>query len=352
LDNPLLARYAECIFWLARSVERAENLARILEVNETFSRDRSGSHNWLSIVQLNTDEKAFFAKHPQASAENVIHFYLTDADNRSSIVSALTNARENARTLRPLVSTEMWVQLNVTYNRAIAVDPDELMPGNLSQLLTEIKEACQTFTGITEGTFYRDQASYFYLLGRYIERADQTTRLLDNKYYILTKAAGSSAPIEVGQWHAVLRSASGYHAFRRIHSSDLTPARVAEFLLFNPAFPRSVHLCLREIQNALSELKSRYSLRGGNDVAEGLDQLRTILAARSIEEVIAGGLHEFIDFIQRYLIAITNRLSAAFFGHAPGADGEAEVYGDFPPDFPPGANSSQTQSSQTQSLNR
>ena len=109
MDNPLLARYAECIFWLARSVERAENLARIIEVNETFSRDRSGSHNWLSIVQLNTDEEEFFGKHRAASAENVIRFYLTDADNPTSIVSAVTNARENARTLRPLVSTEMWV---------------------------------------------------------------------------------------------------------------------------------------------------------------------------------------------------------------------------------------------------
>ena len=207
MDNPLLARYAECIFWLARSVERAENLARIIEVNETFSRDRSGSHNWLSIVQLNTDEEAFFAKHA-AVAENVIRFYLTDADNPTSIVSAVTNARENARTLRPLVSTEMWVQLNVTYNRVVAIDPRELAPGALSQLLTESKDACQTFTGITEGTFYRDQAWWFYVLGRYIERADQTTRLLDNKYYILTKGAGTDAPIEVGQWHAVLRSAS------------------------------------------------------------------------------------------------------------------------------------------------
>jgi uncharacterized alpha-E superfamily protein len=331
LDNPLLARYAECIFWLARSVERAENLARILEVNETFSRDRSGSHSWLSIVQLNTDEDAFFAKHRAASAENVIRFYLTAADNPTSIVSAVTNARENARTLRPLVSTEMWVQLNVTYNRVIAIDPGELAPGNLTHLLTEIKDACQMFQGITEGTFYRDQAWWFYRLGRYIERADQTTRLLDNKYYILTKGAGTDPPIEVGQWHAVLRSASGYHAFRRIHSSDLTPARVAAFLLFNPAFPRSVHLCLREVQNALTELKSRYALRGGNDVAEGLDQLRTILGARTIEEIIAGGLHEFIDFIQRYLIAITDRLSAAFFGHPPQAERGEEVYGDFPP---------------------
>ena len=129
----------------------------------------------------------------------------------------------------------------------------------------------------------------------------------------------------------MLRSASGYHAFRRIHSSDLTPARVAAFLLFNPAFPRSVHLCLREVQSALTELKSRYALRGGNDVAEGLDQLRAILGARSIEQVIAGGLHEFIDFIQRYLIAITIRLSTAFFGHEPEPEAAEQGYLGFPP---------------------
>ena len=116
----------------------------------------------------------------------MIRFYVTDAENPTSIVSAIGNARENARALRPLVSTEMWVALNVFHNRLRAIAPHELAPGNLNRLLTEIKEACQTFTGITEGTFYRDQAWYFYLLGRYIERADQTTRLLDTKYRLLT----------------------------------------------------------------------------------------------------------------------------------------------------------------------
>ena len=331
MPDVLLARYADCIFWLARYVERAENLARILDVNETFSRDSRGGQNWRSIVQLNSDEEHFFASHKAAAADNVVNFYVIDGDNPTSIVSTIRYARENARTLRPFISTEMWVQLNVFYNRLAELSAEDLAPGNLAALFTMIKEGCQTHTGITEGTFFRDQGWYFYQIGRYIERADQTTRLLDNKYYILTKGAGSDAPFEVGQWHAVLRSASGYHAFRRIHSSDLTPARVAAFLLFNPAFPRSVHLCLREVQSALTELKSRYALRGGNDVAEGLDQLRAILGARSIEQVIAGGLHEFIDFIQRYLIAITIRLSTAFFGHEPEAEGAEQGYLGFPP---------------------
>jgi len=317
LNNPLLARYAQCIFWLARYVERAENLARILEVNETHARDRGGAQNWLSIVQLNSDEAAFSAKHAKPSVDNVIRFYLTDAGNPTSIAASVANARENARTLRPLVSTEMWVQLNVFHNRLKSIEPNELAPGNLSPLLSEIKEACQTFTGITEGTFYRDQAWYFYRLGQYLERADQTTRLLDSKYHLLATGADSVTPDLVGQWHVLLRSASGYHAFRRIHQSDLTPARIAGFLLFNPTFPRSVYLCVREVDSALNELKLRYAVRGGNDVAEGLDALRTLLETRSIEQILDQGLHEFIDFLQRYLSEITNRLSTAFFGQSP-----------------------------------
>lgn len=310
----MLARYAECVFWLARFVERSENLARILEVNETYGRDRSGVQNWLSIIELNADEEAFSKKHTRATADSVIRFYVTDVENSTSIVSAIGNARENARALRPLVSTEMWVALNVFHNRLKAIAPDEMAPGNLSRLLTEIKEACQTFTGITEGTFYRDQAWYFYLLGRYIERADQTTRLLDTRYRLLTGDPASAE--EVGQWHALLRSASGYHAFRRVHSSDLTASRVVGFLLFNPSFPRSVSLCVQQIDRALTELKSQYRVRRGNEVAEGIDALRAILESRSTEQILGSGLHDFIDFLQGAFIELTNRLSAAFFGIA------------------------------------
>ena len=317
MPEVLLARYADCIFWLARYIERAENLARILDVNETFSRDSRGGQNWRSIVQLNSDEERFFAAHDTASVHSVVNFYVIDGDNPTSILSAIRSARENARTLRPLISTEMWVQLNVFYNRLPALGEADLVPGRLSALFATIKEACQTHTGITEGTFYRDQAWYFYRLGRYLERGDQTTRLLDSKYYVLMHDTDVANMVNTGQWLALLRAASGYHAFRLLHQSDLTPWRIAAFLLFNPSFPRSVFLCVREVDAAVTGLKSRYNLRGGNDVAEGLDQLRSILGTRSIEEVLSGGLHEFIDFIQRYLIAITDRLGAAFFGHPP-----------------------------------
>ena len=329
---------------MARFVERAENLARILEVHETYARDRSGARDWYTIVQLNADEEAFAAKHDTASARNVIRFYLTDRENPTSIFTSVKYARENARTLRPLVSTEMWVQLNTFYNRLTAIDERELAPGALSPLLNQIKEACQAFTGITEGTFYRDQASYFYRMGRYLERGDQTTRLLDSKYYVLMRDADVANMVNTGQWLALLRAASGYHAFRLLHQNDLTPWRIASFLLFNPSFPRSVFLCVREVDSALTGLKSRYNLRGGNDVAEGLDQLRSILGTRSIDEVLTSGLHEFIDFVQRYLMAVTERLGAAFFGHPPAEKAawqEAELW---PPVTPNAAGGLQIQS--------
>jgi len=318
LSDVLLARYADCIFWLARYVERAEDLARILDVNETFSRDSRGGQNWRPILQLNSDEKRFFATHPAATAQSVVRFYVIDGANPTSIVSAIRYARENARTLRPLISTEMWVQLNVFYNRLLGLGEADLMPGRLAALFGTIKEACQTHTGITEGTFFRDQGWYFYQLGRYIERADQTTRLLDIKYHLLLPSVSDvGSPTDVSQWHALLRSAAGYHAYRRLHAASTTPARVAGFLLLNQAFPRSVHHCVREVGRLLGELKSRYVLRHGNDAAEELDRLRAVLGTLDISTILSEGLHEFLDLLQQQLIAITRELSTAFFGYAP-----------------------------------
>ncbi len=318
MPDVLLARYADCIFWLARYIERAENLARILDVNETFSRDSHGGQNWRSIVQLNSDEERFFGNHHTASAHSVVHFYVIDGDNPNSLVSAIRYARENARTLRPLISTEMWVQLNVFYNRLAALSAADLAPGNLAALFAMIKEACQTHTGITEGTFFRDQGWYFYQIGRYIERADQTTRLLDMKYHLLLPSISDvGSPVDESQWNALLRSAAGYHAYRRLHAASTTPGRVAGFMLLNSAFPRSVHHCVREVGRLLGEVKSHHGLRGGNAAAEELDRLQVLLGTLDIAAILKSGLHEFLDSIQWQLIAITRDLSIAFFGYIP-----------------------------------
>lgn len=325
MSDLLLARHADYLFWLARYVERAENLARILDVNATFARDSTGSQEWLPIVQLHSDGERFHARYGETSQDTVLRFYVTDPENPTSIVSALRNAHENARTLRPFISTEMWVQLNVFYNRMRALGEASLSPGRLSRLFELIKEGCQTHTGITEGTFFRDQGWYFYQLGRYIERADQTTRLLDMKYHhLLPTPDAVGSPIDASQWNALLRSAAGYYAYRRMHSSVFTPARVAGFMLLNPSFPRSVAFCVRELGLLLTELKSRHALRRGDEAAEALDTLQALLGSLTIREILLKGLHEFLDQIQQQLMAVTERLTTAFFGRAP-AEASSQV---------------------------
>lgn len=309
-------------------MERAENLARILDVHETFSRDSQGGKNWRSIVQINTDERRFEQNYAEATAENVVWFYVLDTKNPTSIISAIRAARENARVLRPLISTEMWSQINVFHNRLATLRPADLALHNLTRLCTQVKEACQAHTGIVEGTFYRDQGWYFYQLGKNIERADQTTRMLDIKYHsLLPSPEHVGSPLDLSQWNAMLRSAAGYHAFRRVYPRGMTPTAVAGFILYNESFPRSVQTCVRQIDGLLVRLKSRYVIRGGNLAMERVDEIQAALQSQTIEEVIGNGLHEFLDWLQLRFTDVTREIGADFFGHRP-ADGTlAQIQG-------------------------
>lgn len=304
----LLARNADCLIWLARYMERVENLARVLEVAETFARDRVG-RNWLPVVRINADEERFFARHREADARTVPHFYILDTDNPTSIVSAMRAARENARTLRPLISIEMWRQINRMSAWLGGLGDAAVAPANLSALCSEIKESCQLHAGIIEGTFYRDQAHYFYMLGKMLERADQTTRLLDIKYHtLLPRPEDVGSPLDISHWNSLLRAAAAYQASRRVLAGGVTPSSVAGFLLFSESYPRSVALCVRQMDWLLTQLRSHYHLRGGSAALERLDELRAVLGDRSIEDVIGHGLHEFLDWVQRQLMQVFDEI--------------------------------------------
>jgi uncharacterized alpha-E superfamily protein len=295
-------------------LERAENLARILEVNVTFARDARGFQDWLPILRIHWDEARFLEMHGAASTDAVLKFYILDRENPTSIISALTQARSNARALRPLISREMWSQLNVFYNWLSTLDQQVLDPGRLARLLTEIEEGCQTHTGIAEGTFHRDQGWSFYWIGRYIERADQTTRLLDMKSPVLqAQSSIETSSIDVAQWNALLRSAAAYHPYRRVRSATLSAEHIASFLLLDPGLPRSVLLCTYEVDRTLAELRERYELSAGESALEHLRALRADLRDLTGRELLGHGLHELLDLVQRRLVAITQSLSAEFF---------------------------------------
>ena len=244
----------------------------------------------------------------------VKRFYLLDAQNPTSVPASLNAARTNARTLRPLISTEMWMQLNMFHRDLTTVAPDALQGDKLSRLCRLLKEGVQTHTGITEGTLFRDQGWFFYQLGRLIERADQTTRLLDIRYHLLVPVVGEERRVvELTQWGAVLRGAAGYHAFRRVADPGFTPVDVVAFLLTETAFPRSVLLCVEQMEWLLGQLRSRYGLRGTVPALERIEELRAALLGRPVERIIAEGLHQFLDGVQRDLILLAGEIGTAFF---------------------------------------
>jgi uncharacterized alpha-E superfamily protein len=312
----LLSRHAEAAFWMARYVERAENLARLLDVQHVFAADSRDSGSWRSMLLLNSDETKFLETHDRVDRESVTQFYVLDQDNPTSIISAVHMARENARALRPLISTEMWTQLNVFHRKIYALTSADLSEASLPRTYAMIKDGCQAHTGITEGTFFRDEAWYFYSMGRWLERADQTTRLLDIKYHqLLPLGADVGSGFDIGQWNSVLRSAAGYYAYRRVHFRAISPATIAGFLLQNRAFPRSVALCVNDMGRILNELRSRYNLRAGTAALERIDELQAELNGRSIESVLIAGLHEFLDMFQSVLGHLGNDIAREFFHH-------------------------------------
>jgi uncharacterized alpha-E superfamily protein len=212
----------------------------------------------------------------------------------------------------------MWAQINVFYNRVRGLTAADAAPSRVSGLCAYLKEQCQAHAGITDGTFFRDQGWAFYNIGKYIERGDQTSRLVDIKYHTLLPTADDvGGAVDISQWHALLRTASGYHAFRRVYPSGMTPAYVAGFLLLNHSFPRSVVLCVRQIEVYLTQLSSGYSLRGAYEAQERLDELRAALLDQTIDDILSRGLHEFLDWVQRQFIEVHNAVAAAFWRKAP-----------------------------------
>ena len=310
----LIARHAEATLWLARYMERIENLARIMDVTNTFARDADDTRNWLSIPRINGDLTEFYKKHTEATQRSVGEFYLLDADNPTSVQSVIAAARENARTLRALISTEMWLQINVFYGKIRALTAATISPDHFTAVCAMLKDGTQAHTGITEGTLYRDQAWHFYMIGRSLERADQTTRLLDTRFHSLAPVSDAAdADIDAGQWNALLRAAAGYHAYRREHPSGYNAPEVACFLLANKAFPRSVGLNLMQIEWHLTQLRTRYFLRM-SPALERLDALNGMLTYQHVGELADGRLSPFLDYVQGEIGGLHKDIVETFSG--------------------------------------
>ena len=313
----MIARLADSSYWLGRYVERAENLARIIDVNETYARDSQGAQDWRPIVALYADEDAFFAKHRAATAEAVAHFYILDRENPSSIIASIAAARGNARTLRHLISTEMWTHLNVLHGNFRSLTMRDLRLTELSRFLNSVKQECQAHTGIVEGTLYRDEVWCYWQVGKLIERADQTTRLLDIKYQE-SKPGDPAEPdaVTLSQWESLLRSAAGYHAFRRVRPLGITPENIAAFLLSDRRFPRSVLVSLDTCTALFGALEREYGLARVRETRHAAKALRERISRTRVEPGTGQEVHRLLDDIQVRLAGLSDGLRRALFDQA------------------------------------
>ena len=315
----MLSRVANSIYWISRYVERAENLARFIDVTFSFILDspKNVREQWQPLISTTADDACFAERYGSATRKNAIRFLAFDPQYPNSIVSCLSVARENARSIREAISSEMWEQLNSFYHSvtAAAKNPDILdSPQDFCQ---EVKWASQQFKGVTDATMSHGEGWHFARLGRMLERADKTSRILDVKYYMLLPTVHDvGTPTDDLQWSAVLRSVSGFEMFRKRHGM-ITPERVVGFLILDRLFPRAIMHCIDSANESLHAIVGSPEDTFWNLAEKKLGQLRSDLAYAHVSEILAHGLHEFLDSLQSRINQVGDAVFQTFFAVEP-----------------------------------
>ena len=322
----MLSRVADSIFWMGRYIERAENVARFIDVNLHMILDLpvGSKEQWEPLVITSGDRERFAARNGTgATQENVIRFLAFDAENPNSIVTCLRAARENARSVREIISSEMWEQVNSSYLTVNAAASNQTLIHSPYGFFSEVKKASQLFDGVTDATMLHGEGWHFYRMGRLLERADKTSRLLDVKYFILLPSVTHvGTPLDDIQWAAVLRSASALEMYRKRHG-HIAPETIIRFLVLDHEFPRSIHHCLTGANDSLHAISGTPVGMYRNAAEQRLGQLRAELAYTDTEQILRRGLHEFLDALQTKLNTVDQCIFDAFFALRPvGAGGE------------------------------
>jgi len=311
----MLSRVANSIYWMSRYLERAENVARFIGVNLNLSLDMPGEYGeqWGPLVNITGDGELFAKRYGEPTRENVLHFLTFDRDNPNSILSCVRHARENARSVREIISSEMWEQANHFYLTVKDAAANKSSLENPHDFYMTVKMESHLFDGITEASMSHGEAWHFLQMGELLERADKTSRILDVKYFILLPDEHVlGAAIDNIQWSALLKSASALEMYRK-HSKQITPSKVAEFLLLNKDFPRSVQSCLRRAANSLRSITGSQQDDFSNVIEKRLGKLLADLNYTHIDEIISCGLHEFLDGLQTRLNQIDDAIFESYF---------------------------------------
>jgi len=310
---PLLSRVADSVYWMARYIERAENVARFIGVNLNLQLDLplAPTQQWQPLIETSGDTELFKERYGNATQSRVIEFLAYDVENPNSIASCLRQARENARSIRETISSEMWAQINAMYLQ-IQAQHSLPEPERMLDAFREIRLGCHLFQGITDATMTHNEAWHFMRLGRTLERADKTSRILDVKYFILLPSMKDiGTPYDDIHWSAVLRSVSAFEMYRKRHGR-ITPKDVVNFLVLDREFPRAVRYCVRSTGESLHAITGTPvgTFRYPSEQLMGM--LRAELDFTSVDRIIGGGLHEYLDGLQAKMNAIDVSIRSDF----------------------------------------
>jgi uncharacterized alpha-E superfamily protein len=312
----MLSRVANCLYWMSRYIERAENTARLVDTNlqllldyRNLNEQRLAEH-WLPIVQATGDEEAFFKLHPKATAAAVTEFLVFQPENSNSLVQSICQARENARMVRDQITFELWEELNRLYLFVRSPRARDLWRSSPSEFFQEIKASSLHMIGITYATLLRNEGWYFLQAGKFLERADKTSRILDVRYQTLPEKGmpTSISQAEALEWSAILRSCSALDSYKALYGADVTPKSVAEFLILNADFSRSILFSANLLDQSLRHISGVPEGRFTNDAERLAGRLVSELRFSTIEEVFDQGLHNYLDVLQQKLNDIGNAL--------------------------------------------
>lgn len=312
----MLSRVANSIYWTTRYLERAENVARFIDVNLHMMLDLAIEEHkqWEPLVITTGDHELFYQKYDKADQHNIVHFLTFNRDNPNSIISCLSSARENAKSVREIISSEMWEQINRFYYMVREAESTGLQLDSPNEFYTRVKQECHLFVGITDATMNHGEGWHFARLGRHIERADKTSRILDVKYFILLpRPEDVGSPIDNIQWAALLKSTSALEMYRK-KFQQIIPRNVAAFLILDREFPRAIRYCVIKAGESLNVISGTDPGTFQNEAERELGKLRAELDYARIDEIIKYGLHEYlVEYIQVKLNKVGSAIFDTFF---------------------------------------
>jgi uncharacterized alpha-E superfamily protein len=306
----VLSRVAENVYWLARYLERAENTARLVNVNTNLLLDLPMEYRpgWLPLIDITGSREIFDRSATRTEERDIVHFLIAELDNPGSILASIRSARENARTLRDVLPTEVWEHLNELFMELKEELPAGLNKRTRFKFLQRIIRGMHTLTGELEGTMSRSDAFTLLMLGRYLERADMTSRIIDvRSAQRLPADSPELATFDTIQWMNLLKSLSGNQMYRLSQRTRVSRAAVLEFVLRDRHFPRACMFCLKEVEQYLRALPR------SDAVLFSLAGVRAFLDDASLETLDQPGLHELIDKLQLHIIVVHEGIAESYF---------------------------------------